>query len=103
VVREALATGAGSVTPFGSPDGGGVINGRMVERASGSRRVRNRLEACRYVLETWEEECREEEEASDEMEDESAWEGKFSVAVGLSVAVYEPLRAILRLRRPVDN
>ena len=52
--RDALATGAGSnaaapeATSPGVADseGDGVINGRTVDRASGSRRVRNSVEAC---------------------------------------------------------
>ena len=31
-------------------DGGGVISGRTVERASGSRRVRNNVDAWRYAF-----------------------------------------------------
>lgn len=52
VFREDLATGAGSVMPSAECVGGGVISGRMVERASGSLRVRNNEDDCRYVLET---------------------------------------------------
>ena len=47
-LREAFATGAGS--PF-STGSGGAISGSTVVSASGSRRVRNRVEAWRYVLE----------------------------------------------------
>lgn len=60
VLREALATGAGSVVPLGASgcwDGDGgvtVIRGVIVERASGSLRVRNKVEDCRYVFETYE-------------------------------------------------
>lgn len=62
VFREALATGAGSVVvvPLGACgcwDGDGgvtVIRGVIVERASGSLRVRNKVEDCRYVFETYE-------------------------------------------------
>lgn len=65
VFREALATGAGSVAvvvplaplelPSGCWDGDGgvtVIRGVIVERASGSLRVRKRVDDCRYVFET---------------------------------------------------
>lgn len=53
VFRDALATGAGSAVPL-LPLAcvvGGVIKGKMVERASGSRRVRNKVDDWRYVLE----------------------------------------------------
>jgi hypothetical protein len=50
VVRDALATGAGSEAPFVSP-AGGPTSGKMVVSASGKRRVRNKVDACRYVLE----------------------------------------------------
>ena len=43
---------------------GGLITGRIVERDSGSRRVKKRDEDCRYILDIWEEACREEEESS---------------------------------------
>lgn len=46
VFREALATGAGSVVPLAPSEGagGGVSSGKMVVRASGSRRVRKSVE-----------------------------------------------------------
>lgn len=50
VFREDLATGAGSVAPSAAAEcggGGGVINGRIVERASGNLRVRNNEDDCR--------------------------------------------------------
>jgi hypothetical protein len=51
VPREDLATGAGSLS---SAELGGIMIGRSVLRASGSRRVKNKVEACRYVLDTGE-------------------------------------------------
>lgn len=51
VPREDLVTGAGSPS---SAELGGVMIGRSVLRASGSRRVKNKVEAWRYVLETGE-------------------------------------------------
>lgn len=48
VLREARAAGAGSPLSTGS---GGVMSGSRVDRASGRRRVRNSVEAWRYVLE----------------------------------------------------
>lgn len=73
VVREATATGAGSVSDGGS---GGVMSGRRVVKASGSRRVRNRVEDWRYVFEIWEG-CLEAvvDAAREEMEEERRlWE-----------------------------
>lgn len=53
VFRDALATGAGSAIPLAPSEcvDGGVINGKMVERASGNRRVKNKVDDWRYVLE----------------------------------------------------
>lgn len=48
VVLEAAATGAGSPS---SAEPGGVMSGVRVVSASGNRRVRNKVEAWRYVLE----------------------------------------------------
>lgn len=47
--REAFAAGAGSKGLLGSFSvwGTGETRGRTVERASGRRRVRKRVEACR--------------------------------------------------------
>ncbi len=88
VVREALDTGAGSTTPWADSGLGGVMSGRRVDKASGSRRVRNSVDACRYVLEVFDEECRAEvEEESDEMDDESRWFEKRSEAAWLRVAL----------------
>lgn len=49
VLREALATGAGSVMPLAPSEGagGGVSSGRMVVRASGKRRVRKSVDDWR--------------------------------------------------------
>jgi hypothetical protein len=69
VVREALATGAGSEASFSGLDG--VMSGRMVDRASGSRRVRKSVDDWRYVLDMCEEEfCRADDidEDRDDME-----------------------------------
>ena len=45
VVREAFDIGAGSTTaPFTSPGGLEEITGRIVERDSGSRRVKNSVD-----------------------------------------------------------
>lgn len=70
VVREAFATGAGSAEAPESSSDGGVMRGRMVDRASGSRRVRKSVDAWRYVLDMCDEEflAEEMEEESDEME-----------------------------------
>lgn len=96
VFREALATGAGSEVPLVPSEcvDGGVINGKIVDRASGSRRVRNSVDDWRYVLEMEEAEAgrAEVDEAREAMEEEIALEDeKRSVAVGLNVAVYDPL------------
>jgi len=70
VVREDLATGAGSkVVPLGSSDGGGVMSGRTVDRASGSRRVRKSVEDWRYVLEILDEDGWRAEDTEDESDD----------------------------------
>ncbi len=47
VVREAVATGAGSMAPSRPSDAAGETSGSSVESASGSRRVRKSVEACR--------------------------------------------------------
>ena len=41
VVREALEMGAGSGSAFVSSEAEGVITGRIVDKDSGNRRVRN--------------------------------------------------------------
>jgi hypothetical protein len=96
VVREDRATGAGSGSLPASSDGCGVINGCRVERASGRRRVRNSVEACRYVRDTWVLDCRadEREDDNDDREAEILCVGEKpvsavvgSVAVGLMTAV----------------
>lgn len=51
VVRDATAMGAGSLW---ADDSGGVMSGRRVVRASGSRRVRKSVDDWRYVFEIWE-------------------------------------------------
>ncbi len=95
VDRDARATGAGSTPPFGSSEGGGVIRGRTVDRASGNRRVKKRVEAWRYAFvmceedEPWRAEDMDEE--SDEMDVDmmcGEWKNEaLSVAVGLIMAV----------------
>ena len=51
VVRDARAIGAGSAAAelfsASSEGGGGVIRGRTVDKASGSRRVKKRVDAWR--------------------------------------------------------
>ena len=62
VVRDAFAIGAESplvLVAVSSPLGG-LITGSIVERDSGSLRVRNKVEDCRYILDICEEACREE-------------------------------------------
>jgi hypothetical protein len=88
--REAPATGGGSSAPS-EFSVGGLMSGRRVDRASGSRRVRNNCDAWRYVLVTCEE-CRALfAEESDDMEDERTCEGKRGEGsaglAGLKVAV----------------
>lgn len=59
-MRDAFAIGAPSPLPSAlSSAGGGVMTGRIVERDSGNRRVKKRVEACRYILEICDEACRE--------------------------------------------
>lgn len=61
----------GELFPFKSCSAvGEVITGRIVDKDSGRRRVRKSVEACRYILEIWEEPCRGEDVAL-EMEEES--------------------------------
>ena len=103
VVREARATGAGS--PLSS---GGEIRGRRVERASGRRRVRKRVDAWRYVLEIWEGwrdavvEPSEEEMDEERRLWEKVWE-ELIVAVGLEEAAREPLRDMVVECQAVDE
>lgn len=73
VVREARATGAGSLDSFSE-----VISGRIVVRASGSRRVRNNVEACRYVLDMCEDCFAELGDESDDIEEARTCCGKRS-------------------------
>lgn len=85
VVFPALDIGAGSGLAFVSSRGAGVITGRIVERDSGKRRVRKRVEACLYILEIWEEACRELKEERDDIEEVRRVE-----LVGLRVVAKEP-------------
>lgn len=94
VVRDAFETGAGSVSALVSSEAGGVITGRIVERDSGNRRVRNNCEDCRYILEIWEEACRVEEDREVTDDVSSCEEVKVSL-VGLRVVAMEPLEAIV--------
>ena len=70
VVRLAFEIGVGSRFALVSSGAAGVITGRIVERDSGSRRVRKRVDDCRYILEIWEEACRELELVREEMDEE---------------------------------
>jgi hypothetical protein len=88
-VRLALATGAGSDEGVSSGFGG-VMTGRMVERDSGSRRVRKRVDDCRYILEIWDEACRKEVE----LEREEMEEVRRVSRVGLRVVAMEPLEVM---------
>lgn len=56
-----------------------------MDNDSGSRRVRKRVEACRYILDIWEEACREEVEF--ERGEPSNWEEDKRSLVLLIVAV----------------
>jgi hypothetical protein len=69
VVRLAFAIGAGSWVALESSVGCEVITGSMVDNDSGSRRVRNSVEDCLYILEIWEEACREDEELREAIEE----------------------------------
>lgn len=103
VVRLAFATGAGSFSALDSavsprPEGG-VTRGRMVDRASGRRRVRKSCDDWRYVLEMCEVDWRAEavgEDRDDIDEDRSCewrepnmllFSGMAMEPVGLRVAV----------------
>jgi hypothetical protein len=86
VVRDALATGAGSVESSSVP--GGVMSGRVVDRASGSRRVRKSVDAWRYVLDMCDEECCRADDRDDDRDDIEAEricdeEEKLSATFGL--------------------
>ena len=86
---EARTTGAGSVNPFTSEVSvDGVINGKTVDNASGSRRVKNNCDAWRYALEILLVDGREDvDDANDDIEFERTCDPKLSDAVGLNVAV----------------
>lgn len=71
-----------------------MITGRMVDRDSGNRRVKNNWEDCRYTLEIWEEACRVVEEEREEMDDARSCEEVKVSLVGLRVVAIEPLEAI---------
>jgi len=71
------------------------MTGSMVERDSGRRRVRNSVEDCLYILEIWDEVCREEDE-NDDMDEESSceeervsWVGERTVAIELEEAIVQ--------------
>lgn len=90
-MREALAIGAGSGEALLSSGFGGVITGSIVERDSGSRRVRKRVDDCLYILDIWEEFCREEVE----LEREDIEDVRRVSRVGLRVVVAtEPLEVM---------
>lgn len=95
VFRDAFATGVGSAnTSSLVPWPGGVTRGRTVERASGKRRVRNSVDACRYVLEIFDD-CLLDVfvDVRDEIEDRKL-KGSDAVVDGLSVAVGDPGKAM---------
>lgn len=64
-----------------------MIRGCMVDKASGSRRVRKSCEDCRYVLDICDGEWREGVDDSDDIDDESICELKPSDPMGLNVSV----------------
>ena len=70
------------------------MTGRIVDRDSGNRRVKNSCEDCRYILEICEEACRVEEDR-EETDDESSCEEVKVSLVGLRVVATEPLEAIV--------
>lgn len=95
--RDALATGAGSKGAFESSDEGGETRGKTVDSASGKRRVRNNVEAWRYVFDMCEDDgLRGEatEDDSDEIEavrtrdwarpSDARYELRFDAIVGLT-------------------
>ena len=58
-----------------------MIRGKTVDRASGRRRVKNSVEACRYVLDTWVDDGRADEiDDSEEMDAESRCEDTDGIA-----------------------
>jgi hypothetical protein len=95
VVRDAFEIGEGSGSAFVSSEAGGVITGRIVDRDSGNRRVKNSCEDCRYILEIWEEACRVVDEERDEMDEVRSCEEVKVSLVGLRVVAMEPLEAIV--------
>jgi hypothetical protein len=88
--------GAASALNAPSLSAGVVITGSIVESASGSRRVRNRFDACLYIFEIWEEPpWREETEL---IEEESICEDDIVAVFDMMVSgyVYEPVTTTLR-------
>lgn len=68
-----------------------------MDRDSGNRRVKNNVDACRYILEIWEEACRVEEEEREETDDERSGDEVNVSLVELRVVAIEPLEAIVGL------
>lgn len=95
VVRDAFEMGAGSGSAFVSSEAAGVITGRIVDRDSGNRRVKNNCDDCRYILEIWEEACRVLDEEREETDDVRSCEEVKVSLVGLRVVAKEPLEAIV--------
>jgi hypothetical protein len=73
------------------------MTGSIVERDSGSRRVRKRVEDWRYILDIWDEECREEADDADreEIDEEMSWDDDSVSLVGLRVVATEVFEAII--------
>jgi hypothetical protein len=95
VVRDAFEMGEGSRSAFVSSEAGGVITGRIVDRDSGNRRVKNNCEDCRYILEIWEDACRVLDEEREETDDVRSCEEVKVSLVGLRVEAMEPLEAMV--------
>lgn len=85
VVLLAFAIGAGSGVAFVSSASCVAITGKIVERDSGSRRVRKSVEDCRYILEICDEACREDVEFREDIDEVSNCEDVGVSRVGASV------------------
>lgn len=93
VVLDAFAMGADSSDS--SEDA--VMTGRIVDRDSGRRRVRNSVEDCRYILVIWDEPLRDDVGFErDGMEEESNWEDESVSLVGVIVVAIEASEAIFK-------
>jgi hypothetical protein len=103
VVRDALAIGAGSFVSSGL---GGVMTGRIVERDSGSRRVRKSVEDWRYIFEICDEVCRDEVLFDrDEIEEVRSCDEDNVSRVGARVVETEPVEVMVLtpLRRRIEE